>query len=240
MKRSRKLRKISGLAACGAVAALLALPCPAATKEKRRPGGHRLAEQLQRAWESPPAAAASPGSLWSPNGHFANLASDYKARSVNDLITIRIVERTQARGSGVVQTQRNFEASSGISGLLGIVGARSGLQTLFSPGSERKHDGQAQTSLSTLLSTSLTGYVVAVLPNGSLVVEARRVVEMNQERQTLVIRGVVRPGDIAPDNSVLSTAISHLEVDLRGKGVISDGVRRPNRVVRFLLRVLGF
>ncbi len=76
--------------------------------------------------------------------------------------------------------------------------------------------------------------------NGSLVVEATRVVEMNQERQTLVIRGVVRPGDIAPDNSVLSTAISHLEVDLRGKGVISDGVRRPNRVARFLLRALGF
>jgi flagellar L-ring protein FlgH len=54
------------------------------------------------------------------------------------------------------------------------------------------------------------------------------------------VRGIVRRDDVQPTNVVLSTAISHLEVTLIGKGVISDGTRQPNIVVRTLLRILNF
>jgi len=50
----------------------------------------------------------------------------------------------------------------------------------------------------------------------------------------------VRPADIGPDNAVLSTALSNLEVELQGKGVISDGVRQPNLLTRLMHRLLGF
>jgi flagellar L-ring protein precursor FlgH len=82
--------------------------------------------------------------------------------------------------------------------------------------------------------------VVSVLPNGFLVVEAVRRMEMNNERQTLIIHGVVRPSDIALDNSVLSSQVSNLEVELSGKGVLSDGVRPPNKLVRAILKLVGF
>jgi flagellar basal body L-ring protein FlgH len=51
---------------------------------------------------------------------------------------------------------------------------------------------------------------------------------------------VVRPSDIAVDNSVLSSQISNLEVKLIGKGVLSDGVRPPNKLIRAILKLVGF
>lgn len=71
-------------------------------------------------------------------------------------------------------------------------------------------------------------------------VEAERMITMNNERQVLLLRGLVRPGDISPNNVVLSNAIGNLELELKGKGVISDGNRPLNPVVRWLLRIVGF
>jgi len=217
----------------------LAVASFAYAKEKERRAESKLTDYLARARRAS-VAPRTTGSLWVPHGPYADLATDYKALSVNDIIVIRIVEQTRAEAEGSLKSSRRFAASSGISGLMGPVGTRSGLQTLFSPSSDRGLEGQAQTASSSRLSTSLAGHVVEVLPNGNLVVEAAREVEMNHQRQTLVVRGVVRPGDIAADNSVLSSAIGNLEIELKGRGVITDNVRPPNRIVRILLKILGF
>jgi flagellar L-ring protein precursor FlgH len=82
--------------------------------------------------------------------------------------------------------------------------------------------------------------VVAVLPSGNLVIAAERSIVMNHERQSIVLRGVVRPGDVGPDNTVVTNAISNLELELKGKGVISDGTRPPHPVLRAILRILNF
>jgi len=79
-----------------------------------------------------------------------------------------------------------------------------------------------------------------VLPNGALVIEAERQLTMNNERPVLLLRGLVRPGDIGPNNAVPSNAIANLELELKGKGVISEGNRPPNAVVRIILRIVGF
>lgn len=211
----------------------------AVAKQKPRQGEDRLAEFVQRARASVQTAPA-PGSLWTSGGLLSDLATDYKARSLNDLIVIKIVEQTTAVADGAVKSQRTLDANSGISAFWGQLGPRNGWQNIFTPHSQQTLNGQAQTSSNSQLTTSLAGHVVEVLPNGALVVEAAREVEMNNQRQTLVVRGVVRPGDIAADNSVLSTSLSNLEVELKGKGVVSDGVRPPNPIIRAILRVVGF
>ena len=71
-------------------------------------------------------------------------------------------------------------------------------------------------------------------------VEAVRDMTVGNDRQTIVLRGLVRPGDIAPDGSVLSSNISNLEAEIRGKGAVADAIHQPNVVVRALLKVLGF
>ena len=84
------------------------------------------------------------------------------------------------------------------------------------------------------------GQVVDVLPNGMLVIEAARQVTFSQQTQTIVLRGLVRPEDISQQNQILSTAISSLELDVRGKGIISDYTHRPNVLVRLLQQLLIF
>jgi flagellar L-ring protein FlgH len=181
----------------------------------------------------------TPGSLWIDSGPLANLTADYKAAHVGDLLTILVVQDVSASSAANVATNRTFSASSGINGLAGHI-KTSGVASLFSPTSAAALAGKSQASTTSSLRTSLTGRVVAVLPNGMLVVEAERQLTMNNERQTVLVRGLVRTGDIAPNNVVLSNAIGNLELELKGKGVLSDGIRPPNLFVRMLLRVVGF
>jgi flagellar L-ring protein precursor FlgH len=79
-----------------------------------------------------------------------------------------------------------------------------------------------------------------VLSNGTLVIEAARQVEFSQQTQTIVLRGLVRPEDISQQNQVLSTAISSLELEVRGKGIINDYTHRQNILVRLLEKALIF
>ena len=198
-----------------------------------------MAEYIERV-RGMKAPAPVLGSVWTAESPFSDMASDYKARNVHDLIVIQVVESTTAAEDGAVKTARTFSASSGISAALGIPGPLSGIQNIFSPNSSRTLNGQSQTSSDSTLSTSLSGRVVDVLPNGFLVVEAERQINMNNQHQTLIIHGVVRPGDITAANTVPSTAVSNLEVELQGKGVISDGVAPPNKLVRLILKITGF
>lgn len=82
--------------------------------------------------------------------------------------------------------------------------------------------------------------MIEVLSNGMLVIEAARQVEFSQQTQTIILRGLVRPEDISQQNQVLSTAISSLELEVRGKGIINDYTHRQNVLVRLLQRVLVF
>lgn len=179
------------------------------------------------------------GSLWSDSASFANLSSDATARHLHDLVTIRIVEDTSAESSADVTAQRKFDAQSGISALAGKVDT-SGIRSLFSPQSSQNLTGKGQANSQTRLRTSVTGRVAAVMPNGVMVVEAERSVHLNNETQTIVLRGTLRPADVMADNSVLSTSLANLEIELKGKGVVSDATRPPNRLVRSILWLLGF
>jgi flagellar L-ring protein precursor FlgH len=215
----------------------------AAQNQKGKTAKDAAADSLAQYIERVRATAASNsalGSLWVPQGRFCNLPSDDKARNVNDTIIINVVEQTTATGASSVKSARTFSASSSISALGGLVKANNGLQNIFSPQSSQALTGGAQTSSDSSFSTALAAQVVSVLPNGYLVVEAARHMDMNNQRQTLLVRGVVRPSDIAVDNSVFSYQIFNLEVQLIGKGVLSDGVRPPNKIVNAILKLVGF
>ena len=71
-------------------------------------------------------------------------------------------------------------------------------------------------------------------------IEAARQVEFSQQVQTIILRGLVRPEDISQQNQVLSTAISSLELQVRGKGIINDYTHRQNVLVRLLQNILVF
>jgi flagellar L-ring protein FlgH len=199
-----------------------------------------LASYLARVQMGQPVASTlSLGSIWVDSGRMASLSTDYKAMGVGDLIEIVVVQGVTASNANAVATARTFSANSGITALPGKINV-GGLANLIGLNSSEALAGQGAASTATNVTTNLSGRVVAVLASGNLVVEAERIINMNHEKQTIILRGVVRRGDIGPNNMVASDSVGDLELEIKGKGVISDGVRPPHKILRTILNFLDF
>jgi flagellar L-ring protein precursor FlgH len=209
-------------------------------KDKTAPKRSALSDYIARV-TGPEQVSAAPttGSLWIDNGRLANMVADYKASRVGDLVTISINQNLSSTSTGNVATSRNFSASSGISALPGQL-KTAGIANLFSPTSAQALTGKGQATSTTALTTTLTGRVVALLPGGTLVIEAEREIMMDDQKETVILRGLVRPGDMDATNTVGSNSVGDLEIEVKGKGVLSEVTRPPNPVMKWILRVLNF
>lgn len=222
-----------------AAAVLLAAPGANARSKKITDPAELRSDYITRLQEQePPKPEHTLGSLWSSND-VSDLSSDYKARKVNDTVVILVSVRTTAAQTGNVNSSRAFQTSSAITGLAGQINT-AGLNPLLNANSATTLKGAGATDSSTTFQTSITAQVVAVLPSGNLVVEAQRKIFMNNQHEDITIRGVVRPRDIGPSNTVASAALSNLEIDMKGKGIIADSTRPPNRIMKALLWLVGF
>lgn len=203
-------------------------------KEKESLAKYMSRLQLAQA----PAPTLSPGSIWVDSGRMASLSADYKAMVVGDTIEIVVAQGLTSSNANSVNTSRTLTTSGGIDSVpvLGTGAA----QSLLGLHSSEALAGKGAATTATSVTTNLAGRVVAVLGSGNMVIEARRVINMNNEKQTIILRGVVRRGDIGPNNTVASDSVGDLELEIRGKGVISDSVRQPHKVLRFLMRVFDF
>lgn len=179
------------------------------------------------------------GSLWVPGGAYNELSSDYKARNIGDTVTLVVLEQTSAQSTGDVNSQRAFQTSSAITALPGKL-KTGGVNPLFGANSATQLKGTGETSAGSSMTTTLTGHIIAVLPNMNMIVEAERQVLINSQHETMLVRGVLRPGDIGPNNTAPSTSLANLEIELKGKGVVSDSISRPNPIMRALLWIIGW
>ena len=180
------------------------------------------------------------GSIWTDSGRFARLTTDVRAGRPNDLISVVVSESLAASTDGTVKGSRASTANSQLSALFGQLHAGNALQNLVNQSSAATLGAAGTSATNSSLTTTFGGQVIEVLSNGMLVIEAAREVEFSQQTQTIVLRGLVRPEDISQQNQVLSTAISSLELEVRGKGIINDYTRRPNALVRLLQKIVVF
>jgi flagellar L-ring protein FlgH len=187
-------------------------------------------------------ATATAGSTWTNGSVMSDLTRDPKASRVDDVVTIVVAESASAVSTGGTQTARKSSTNTSVTGIPGVKSAAATtlLSSLGKTTSDTQLNGQGTTSRTTTLTTNLTARVVRVLPNGFLVIEGTKNVQVNSERQTVTVRGVLRPADLAADNTVPSQRIAQLEVRLNGKGVVNDAIRRPNFLYRLLLGALPF
>ena len=180
------------------------------------------------------------GAIWTDAGRLTQLSSDVRAMRPHDLIAVVVQESLAASTDGTVKNQRASTANSAITGLIGPVKANSALQNLFNQSSGNTLNAAGASATNSSLTTTFGGQVIDVLPNGMLVIEAARQVEFSQQTQTILLRGLVRPEDISQQNEVKSTAISSLELEVKGKGIVNDYTRRQNPIVRLLQQILIF
>jgi flagellar L-ring protein precursor FlgH len=199
-----------------------------------------LAAYIDRVTTETATTRPTDGSIWTESGRFTRLSADVRARRPNDLISVVVSENLAASTAGTVKNSRKSSANSQVSALFGALHVGNALQDLVNQSSAAGLNAQGASATNSSLQTVFGGQVVDVLPNGMLVIEAARQVEFSQQTQTIVLRGLVRPEDISQQNQVLSTAISSLELEVRGKGIINDYTRRPNMLVRLLEKVVVF
>jgi flagellar L-ring protein FlgH len=185
-------------------------------------------------------AARSPGAIWSSNAIYTNLGLDLRATHVDDLVTIVVTEKASAVATGDVKTQRQSTAQSAITAAGGITKPTGPLANLANTATNIQLQGTGETSRGAVLTATVSARVTSVLPNGYLVVEGIKRVQVNSENQVITIRGVVRPVDIDPSNSIISDRVAQMELLVNGKGVIGDAIHRPFFLYRLLLGLLPF
>lgn len=171
------------------------------------------------------ADVALAASLWQDSQ--GSIFMDTKARNVGDLVTIIIVERTQASQSSETSTGKDasVELGPGLGVLDFIPLAKAGAKDGRRVGGKNVQGGS--------LSARMTSQVVEVLTNGNLVIEGNQSLVVNRENQEITVRGIVRPQDIAADNTVLSTYISDASISYQGSGSLGTQ-QRPGIITQIL------
>jgi len=175
----------------------------------------------------PPEAAAAPepasdGSIYSGGAGLA-LFEDRKARRVGDLLTVVLVEKTNAEKKANTSTAK--KTSDGIANptLFGRPVTVNGTGVLgFDLGSDQSFAGSGASTQSNALSGSVTVIVTRVLPNGNLVVRGDKQLQLNQGSERVALEGIVRPVDIAANGSVTSDRVANAKISYAGNGAVAD------------------
>lgn len=150
--------------------------------------------------------------------------ADARAFRVGDLLTVLIVEEASGSNSASTNTKREDGLEVGVQG--------SGGPLTFVPpiagsaDSRNEHKVKGGNSRSNKLSGRITAEIVAIDPDGTLVLDGMRVLEVDGEKQVTQLTGRVRPEDVNADNTVLSYLVADALIRYTGKGLVRDAQRR--------------
>jgi len=217
-----------------------AKPKEASHVAKGSPPEAALRAYIDRVRAQNAAEVKTPGSIWSPEGRLVRLGTDAKAVRIHDVVSVVVTESLAASTDGQVKNSRASNANSGLTALFGALKTSNAMQNLLGQNSSSALTAQGQSTTNSSLVTTFGAEVVDVLSNGMLVVQATRELTFSQQTQLIKLRGLVRPEDVSAQNQVLSTAMTDLELEVTGKGIVNDSTYRQNPVVRFLEKLLVF
>lgn len=164
-----------------------------------------------------------------PGGTAPSLVSDAVARRIGDSLNVQIFETASASNSAQGGTKRAARAG----GQLNSGAAKPNSADLTYVGA---FDGSGQSGRSDKIVAQISAVVVDILPNGDLRIAGDETLTVNGEVTRIHVRGRVRPQDIAPTNSVLSTRLADAQIEYSGAGVVSRSAQ-PGILVRLLNRV---
>jgi len=245
-------RKTTTLAACALAAALSACAPPA---QKIPSPMTSLTPPVTQA----PSPAHNPGSLYSQAAQPNYLYEDNRARRIGDIVMVNVVEKSNAKNKSKTKSNKKnsmtdsvdnyfnqhsmtpIPGNSQLKGATGIdVAGFLGMQGYVGTGSpiiknstNNQFDSDGETSRESTVTYTIGCRVVNILPGGVMQVEGARQVRVNDDTQIMVVRGLLRPMDVGPDNTVSSSALAEAQVDMFGTGVLADR-QKPGWLSRVL------
>jgi flagellar L-ring protein precursor FlgH len=184
------------------------------------------------------AQSANVGSIWGHDGELATVSqagpcsiySDPLAHSVGDLVTIVVDLQNQVTKAQNTTTAKDTAVSAVINALLYPNDGTSrgynmynyhGQSPTTSWTSNQSFNGGGTVNNQETASTTIQARVTAVLPNGTLQVEATRLSKAGDEDTSMVLTGLVRPADLSTNNTISSSQVADLEIVQKGKGTLT-------------------
>jgi flagellar L-ring protein precursor FlgH len=170
--------------------------------------------------------APAKGSLYS-DATAKMLYEDRKAGRVGDILTVQLREATTSSKSSNTEVKKETEvsipeAAGGLGTILGSQVSLKEFSLLTNLAAERQFNGEADADQRNRLQGDISVTVVDVYPNGTLVVRGEKWMTLNHGDEFIRISGLVRPEDVRPDNTVVSTKIANARISYSGTGTLAD------------------
>ncbi len=166
-------------------------------------------------------------------GYEMTLFSDQRARRPGDIITIVLVEKTNASKKATTKTKKDNSMDIATPSIWGGPVTKNGLDILAATAdAQREFTGEGDTTQSNSLTGKISVTVIDTLPNGNLMVRGEKLLTLNQGSERVQVSGIIRPADVAPDNTVLSTQVADAQIVYAGEGALADA-NSPGWLARF-------
>lgn len=189
-------------------------------------------EDYDPPWPEEPVAQASNGAIYQ-EGHDVALFENSTAHRIGDIVTIRLVERTNASKSSSTTTSKASSAELPGPTVLGRPVTINGTEVLAgSMDNKTSFDGAGDSKQSNSLVGDISVAVVRRLNNGNLFVRGQKWIGINQGKEYIRVEGVIRPIDVEPDNSIPSFKVANARISYGGKGPINSA-NAPGLLARF-------
>ena len=215
---------LSGCGAAGRIANIGKAPDLAPIEQRPiRPQARSIAVPMP----TPEDASKEPTSLWRTGARA--FFKDQRASDIGDILTVMIEINDEADIENSTTRSRSNAEDADVTNFLGFEGQLANIlpdgvnpASLTSFGSNSSTAGSGEVGRSEDISLTVAAIVTQVLPNGNLVIEARQEVRVNFEVRELLVAGIVRPEDIASDNTIQHSQIAEARVSYGGRGQITD------------------
>ena len=209
------------------IAALVLQACASIPQEE--PPSRSEFRSASMGYVPPPPLA---GTVYNTAGSF-DLFMDLRARAVGDILTVLLVERTDASKESSTSTAKGSSVDTGFPTIAGGPVTLDGDEILNNEfESDTTFDGAADASQSNRLNGSITVTVAERLANGNLLVRGEKLITINQGEEFIRLEGIVRPVDIGPQNTVPSTQVADAAITYSGRGNL-QATNRPGWLTRF-------
>ncbi len=214
------------LAGCGSLNRLSEVGHPPELSKSADPTKEASYRPMTMPMPASQTAAPQIGSLWRTGSRA--FFKDQRAAQVGDLLTVLVNATDTADVKNATTASRTGADSMGVPNLLGLESALPHLlpgasaASLLSTTSTNSNNGTGEIKRADTVTLRLAGVVTQVLPNGNLVVAARQEMLVNSELRQLLVTGVVRPQDIASDNTVTHDRMAEARIAYGGRGQLTD------------------
>lgn len=166
-------------------------------------------------------------SLWQKGS--TTFFRDNRAARVGDILKVVMDLKDRGRLESSTDRLRQGSEATGLSAMFGletkIPGDTTGANGLLGMNSNSRSIGDGQIERREEVQTEFAATVTQVLPNGNLVIDGRQEIRINDEVREIIVQGVIRPQDIAANNTIQYSQIAEARIAYGGRGIISDAQR---------------